>query len=176
MGRSVIPHPHATVTAYIEFSPAHPCINSRDELCDEWGPSGETCDVCADSPEFPFCDAHCDHSDDWEDFLEWVVSEAQRIAPSLQSADRDVSHWNYRTENRVILENRHSEVSVSEYCGLVAISLAPRSDWEGYPDENSLESLGAQWRARIAGRFASSLGTLRKLGTFSNGESVYRAA
>lgn len=165
MGRSVIPHPYATVTAYIEFNPSHYCDD-----CETFTEDNSSCPECG---QYIGCDYSCDHSDDWDSFKEWIVTTAQSLMPSMDKTDREVSRW---SENTVILDNRHSEVSVSEYSGLVAISLAPRSDLEGYSDENSLAPLGAAWRVRMSERFTDSLGTLQKLGTFSNGESVYRAA
>lgn len=162
MGRSVIPHPNATVTAYATFETSHWC----DE-CEEWSYAGEEC------PHAPYsCAFGCDHSDEYREYLQWISDTAREIFPSMSDVDaREVSRW---SENYVIAENSHSEISVSEYCGMVAISLAPRSDLADHYWEDTLaRTLGETWRKRVSQRFLEQFGEYQKLGTMSNGESVF---
>lgn len=86
--------------------------------------------------------------------------------PSMRRCDR----WQDR-EDRVIMENCQVEVSVSEYCGCVAICLAPCD-----PDE----PLHVAQAGRMADNFEKHIQkmfkscAMTKMGTFSNGESVYQ--
>jgi len=166
MGRSVIPHPQATVTAYLEFSSEHYCPE-----CEQWSEEGK-CPECGDeiySCSFVF---GCDHAEDWREFVQWVSDTACEFWPSMHDVDARTVSWS--SENYVCAENRHSEISISEYCGLVAISLAPRSDLsDHYWEEFQSETLGARWRSQISERFLSTFGTLQKTATASNGESFY---
>jgi len=68
-------------------------------------------------------------------------------------------------ETRAVLENGLIRVCVSEYCGLVAISVIPRDDApRGMAERDGL----------LVGRYIEDkFGELRKQGTFSNGESFY---
>lgn len=103
----------------------------------------------------------------WQDYVEYITDKLERMYPSLYRPDRET--WNNR-ECRVILENEHTEVTLSEYCEAVAICLAPRlRDREDSP-------LGVRWRAQVAPRIDAELSRLRRIGTFSNGEGVYEYA
>jgi hypothetical protein len=99
----------------------------------------------------------------WEDFVEDVRNVVREKYKSFRSEDR----WLER-EVRSILVNRYARVAVSEYCGLVSISLVPTDD-----------ALAESWCATIADAFKQHIhkrypdSSLVKLGTFSNGESVY---
>lgn len=164
MGRSVIPHPRATVTGYLELDPSHYC----DE-CGEWSEEGK-CPEC--DRDMYACDFGCDHSEEWREFVQWVSDTARELFPSMHDVDARTVSWS--SENYACAENRHSEISISEYCGLVAISLAPRSDLSDYYwEELQSETLGAHWRAQVSDRFLATFSTLQKLGTASNGESFY---
>ena len=105
-------------------------------------------------------------SDDLQYLLEDIRDNVLREKfPSLQKCDR----WQDR-EDHVIAENQRGEVSVSEYCGLVAICLAPRD-----PD-NALD-LG--WCGQVAGSFRNVLHEAFKSsalvfqGHASNGEQFF---
>lgn len=70
-------------------------------------------------------------------------------------------------EGRVILQNRLVDVVVSEYCGVVALSVVPNED---------LPALAERWANQISlsGAIACFGRERHRLGSFSNGESVYR--
>lgn len=101
---------------------------------------------------------------DWQDMLDSERDYVQSLWPSFEPAD----HWRGR-EDHVIARNRLVEFGMSEYCGLVAYWLVPRDDLESA----GLEALAETWIARVAPRFLKTFGTLRKIGTFSNGEAVF---
>jgi len=115
-------------------------------------------------PTEDFCG--CDPDD--PDCSFFFKEEADRVAerlrgrwPSFEAADR----WNNR-ETRVVAENGHAEVGVSEYCGLTSVSIAVVENCER-------PELAEHWIRSMVSAFEEMFGTLRKLGTFSNGESVY---
>jgi len=105
-----------------------------------------------------------DDTDDCAWLLEFWREMAQRLWPSL----REVDTWRGR-EDHVIARNGLVEFGVSEYCGLVAIWLVERTDL----DTAGQEALATQWIKSVAPRFRKTFGTLRKVGTFSNGEGIF---
>ena len=72
-----------------------------------------------------------------DDLRDNVLSE---VSPSLSPCDR----WE-GNENHVIMENGHCEVSVSEYCGIIAVCLAPRTAENGF---------SVAWTGRLANKFS----------------------
>ena len=114
-----------------------------------------------------YLDTPYDHEDEdgFRFFLEDLAEVLKDKYPSLDDCDR----WQDR-EDHVILENRRAEVSVSEYCGLVAVCLAPLDDYN---------PLDHGWCDRIASGFRRLLveaykgKALTPLGRFSNGEQVF---
>lgn len=167
MGRSVIPHPRATVTGYLEFAPEHYC-----DVCNSWTEEGK-CPECGEDIYACEFSTGCDHSEEWREFVEWVSTTARELWPSFYDVDARSVSW--QSENYVCAENRHSEISISEYCGMVAISLAPRSDLSDYYRESVIsDTLGAKWRAQIAPRFLELFSAMTPVAQFSNGETVYR--
>jgi hypothetical protein len=93
--------------------------------------------------------------------------------PSLEPCDR----WLDR-EDHIVLENSHAVVTVSEYCGLVAVCLVPKEESDfGYC--YSRQALAEAWtrkackgfRELLHGAYPSS--ALNPLGRFSNGEAIF---
>ena len=107
----------------------------------------------------------CEEDWQFDDFLECVQENLEDKYPSLRRCDR----WAGR-EDHVVLENNRAEVSVSEYCGLVAVCLAPRD-----PDD-PLDQ-GWTWQCKTGFKKhlekAFSPCALRSVGRFSNGEQVF---
>lgn len=167
MGRSVSHVPDADVVAYDTFEPdeAFYLQQWREKPADE---RREIAQSRADFDIWMLEQFRWDAEYEWEAYVEWISTHARELWPSLEEVDDWIG------ENHVILANAHSIVAVSEYCGAVSISLAPRYDRDTYwRDSGQLYALGSRWRASIAERFESTFSTLRKIGTFSNGESVY---
>lgn len=106
------------------------------------------------------------YQEDWDDFITDLQDNVLKEKyPSLTDCDR----WQDR-EDHVILENRQVEVSVSEYCGCVAICLAPLD-----PDNNFhvaiAERAAKGFTACLHKAFPSS--ALRSQGFMSNGGQVF---
>lgn len=111
---------------------------------------------------FSYLDEEMDYFD-FQDFLESEREYVSSLWPSLHAAD----HWRGH-EDHVLAANSLVEFGISEYCGLVAYWLVPREDLEP-----SLEAFAQRWIDQVSPRFLKTFGTLRKLGTFSNGEAVF---
>ena len=92
---------------------------------------------------------------------EWIVEDAaERITNIFPSMTPDDS-WLGR-EDHVLMSNCHAKFGVSEYCGLIAFWLVP--------EENGLAEA---WVDRIERKFDATFGSLKKIGTASNGESFF---
>jgi hypothetical protein len=121
---------------------------------------------------FPF-----QYSDDVEmDNMEWddmVGNLKCEIIKRLPSYYEVKDKWGNR-ETRIILENNLCSIGISEYCGLVSLSVAPKND------------VYDEWHESFAIRHAKQiektlqevlnylgLTSLRKIGSFSNGEGVF---
>lgn len=103
----------------------------------------------------------------WNDFCEDLRDNVLVPRyPSLRKCDR----WQDR-EDHVILENQHVEVSVSGYCGLVAVCLAPIDPYDAFKVAFA-GRMANNFEKHITKMFKSC--ALVKEGTFSNGESFYR--
>lgn len=115
-------------------------------------------------------DDHDLHQMQWEDFVECVTSVISKRYPSLCEADG----WIDR-EDRIILRNSHGIVTVSEYCGCVAICLTPDDE---YPNRNP--EISRAWCEQVSRGFQETIEksfpdwAMQKLGTMSNGESVFQ--
>jgi len=111
-------------------------------------------------------------ADDFEFYIEGVQSALKEAFPSFEDADE----W-AGSELHIIAQNAHSIVTISEYCGAVAICLGPRYDrGEFWMDGTELAGLGEAWRKKISDSFESMFSTMTKLGTASNGETFFQVA
>ena len=108
----------------------------------------------------------------WDDLIVNLSASIRAKLPSYYKADG----WDGR-ETKIILKNSLCNIGISEYCGLVSLSVAPKN--------NEYD----EWHERFAIRHANQientlrkvledlgLTSLRKIGTFSNGESVFEKA
>lgn len=120
---------------------------------------------------FDVCEMMQDDSWDryweWDDLIENLQSNLRKAFPSF--TDSDIwAGYPYR-ENKGILQNDHVIVYISEYCGCGAISVVIADD--------ECPVLADHWLAQIWEHFTKIVGEnvdlLTKLGTFSNGESVF---
>lgn len=100
----------------------------------------------------------------WAEFKEEITSRLCALFPSLT----ECSNWDGQ-ETEIFLANAHAEIGISEYNGLVSISLRAVED-DGYDNQFGLH---AAWTERAADKF-KSLGNLTKVGSFSNGEAVFK--
>ena len=141
MGRSVATHPDAVDTFYLTL----PANTGESE--EDFG--------------------HDDHAmDDFIEDLRQVVDGTSRGGgfPSLRDCDRRAGR-----ETKVILENNHCEIGVSQYGNLVAVCLAPIND----------TPLSVAWTRKMSGKFRRELlaaypdNALQSHGSMSNGQQVF---
>ena len=104
---------------------------------------------------------------EWSDFSDNITYGLKAKFASLAHCKK----WDGR-ETRIFLENNLCEVGISEYCGLVSISIRAK---EG------LESLGENWIDKIYANFEKVIrencgDVYKKVGSFSNGEGVFEKA
>jgi len=105
---------------------------------------------------------------EWQFFQENIIDQLQTAFPSLAEANS----WIGR-EDHVVLENSHCKITISEYCGLAAISLVPETHDCYYSEDIALQNLADHWCNQISDKFVNLLSELTKVGTFSNGEAIF---
>lgn len=105
---------------------------------------------------------------DWSDFLENVTTIILDAYPSFQSFRTRIFIGN---EIRVLMENNHGCVTISEYCGITAICLVPRRDALA---QHWVEQIERNFRALLTKAFPSQ--ALHSMGTASNGEQFFKPA
>lgn len=108
----------------------------------------------------------------YDDFMRNLTCE---IKSKLKSYE-EVEKYDGR-ETRIILENRLCSIGISEYCGSWSLSIAPKEEnyYVGYYKENlALNHAGQIEETLEKCLVKSGAKILRKIGTMSNGVSVYR--
>lgn len=116
--------------------------------------------------------SYMEDSYEWDDFKDNITSALTDKYPSLSEETRK---WD-NNETQIILENTHCEIGLSEYCGLASLSIRV------YESDYNWDKLGlaAQWIDKVWPNMLSLLRAnvgadqLSRIGTFSNGESIYQ--
>jgi hypothetical protein len=108
----------------------------------------------------------------WDDTIENLKSSIQKRLPSYSQVDK----WDNR-ETKIILQNYLCNIGVSEYCGLVSLSVAPRNN----DFVNEHESLAKHHAGQIEKTLQKIVdditgSRLIRKGTFSNGTGVFELA
>lgn len=152
MGRSVATHPEALVTVF-----ASDWEGDYDDYVRYYDDDPE--DRLSEDDWYEYI-----AGDNWTNSLEWFVSSVMSRWPSFVSDEREA----YR-EVHVVLSNELVEISVSEYCGLTALCIAPLST----AIDAGRVGLAAQFAQQMEERFTEMFGDVRLIGTASNGESFY---
>jgi hypothetical protein len=165
MGRSVSQPSNTVAVCYRDVS-----NHGKQDYCHECDRELNSLDICDEcerdySIEFDEFQAQ----DDWNYFIEWIRQEAQDRWPSLDECDT----WLDR-EDHAILENGHCWIGVSEYCGLASIWLVSKAEQHLNNWDHNLVNLATRWCDQIEPNFRKLFDEYQKLGTFSNGESVYQ--
>jgi hypothetical protein len=112
----------------------------------------------------------------WDDLKCNLISEIKNKLPSFYEVDK----WDNR-ETHIILENNLCYIGLSEYCGLVSLSVAPRNsdniDYFLTYRDNFAEYHSKQIEKTLQKIVDNISGKrLIKIGSFSNGEGVYKLA
>jgi hypothetical protein len=94
--------------------------------------------------------------------------------PSYYETDK----WGNR-ETRIVLQNALCHIGISEYCGLVSLSVAPREN--EYGERWLRETFAVHHAQQIKGTLEKvlynlGLKRLSKIGTASNGEAFFQLA
>lgn len=112
---------------------------------------------------------------EWDDFVDSLYEILTDKYKSLTKCDEWVGR-----EDHAILENELIHIGISEYCGLVSLWVVPKSgDFytvnteKFYLARNYCNQIEKGFRNLILQHFPRCVYT--RLGTFSNGESVYRS-
>lgn len=160
MGRGVITLSDATAVAYQSFGPDEDYY--RGVFSDMYWLDPEDFDTWMyDQWEF-------DSEHEWDALKDWVREYAIERWPSFEAVEDE---W-IGDETRILARNAHSAVVISEYSGVVAISLVPDYDRrEFWRDDNAL---GEQWRKNISAEFLTLFSEYEKIGTASNGEQFFQ--
>ena len=171
MGRSVMTLNGAEAIAYLTFEPDESFYR---ELFDDDVADGLV-EPEDDFEAYMYRRFEADSEYEWGGLVEYAALEVKRLFPSFElEHEHDNPEWVGR-ELRVIARNRHSIVTISEYNGVVALCLGADYDrGEFWADPSELAGIGKAWRTRIAELFIREFGSLSKVGTFSNGSSIYR--
>ena len=101
----------------------------------------------------------------WGDHVTDIRETFKHKFPSMVDCD----YWP-ENESHAIVENEHCMVVISEYCGLISLGVVPLN--ESYCC--GCNGLARYWTVKHAAPFlCKQYGTLRKVTTFSNGESFF---
>jgi hypothetical protein len=185
MGRSVSYPSEALVVTFA--NPEYDCAT-----CEEHGGKGKVpcdcsdptsalsaeeraeCEDCAGTGVVD-CPADCYNGkrsmdgDDFDDLIEDFRQHLKTLFPSVEEAD----DWIW-SEDHVLAENKLARFGMSEYCGLVAYWIVPVEQYDRNGYRNEASDLAPRWIKSIADKFVAAFGELSKVGSFSNGEGVYR--
>ena len=110
-------------------------------------------------------DSYCEWQaqDDWGYFKEGMIDQVKELFPSMSECEE----WIGR-EDLAIAENQLAYFGVSEYCGVASVWIVAKEDQ--YGNDNPLAEA---WVNKISDKFHKNFGDYARVGTFSNGESVY---
>lgn len=115
----------------------------------------------------------------FSDMIDNLICEIKSKLPSYQDVSKD-RLWDGR-ESHIILQNNLCNIGISEYCGLVSLSVAPRSELNYYGSEGQYKENFAVPHANAIRKTLEKcldnigMNRLYKQGTFSNGESFYQS-
>ena len=130
---------------------------------------------------FPF-EGGKDENGNYDEFcaeLEWddmITNLQYEIKAKLPSYEIVKGKWGNR-ETIIILENSLCSIGISEYCGLVSLSVAPCNNaYDAWHEQFALNHAGQIKGTLEKVLYNLGLKRLSKIGTFSNGEAVFELA
>jgi len=104
-----------------------------------------------------------------EEESEYIVEDIQQSIMSEYPEFEEVSEWEDR-DIHIILESSTVEIGISEYCGLYSLSIRVR---DGVDLEEEEEQQVNEWLTVHASKVLEPYNEMRRIGTFSNGESIF---
>jgi hypothetical protein len=113
----------------------------------------------------------------WDDFVYNLKEALEKYYPSFEFNAKGFE-WEDR-EVKIIARNKLAIIGLSEYCGLISLSIRPvEAEW--YQDRH-FNALGEQFASqvnldKVLGYANGDESLLRKVGSFSNGEGILRRA
>ena len=110
---------------------------------------------------------------DWDDLIQNTIGTLLYKYRSLTKCKNKWVPYPYR-ENKILLENDHVQISISEYCGCGAVSIFNRDKFDTIEHYHLAEHWLNQNAENILKVVEQYVTPLRKLGTFSNGCSVFK--
>jgi len=109
---------------------------------------------------------------EWDDTVKNLQAEIIAKLPSYRECDK----WDNR-ETKIILENNLCHIGISEYCGLVSLSVAPKNnDYDIWHEQFAIRHARQIEKTLAKVLDDLSLKRLNRIGTFSNGEGVFKLA
>lgn len=112
---------------------------------------------------------------EWDDLILNLQSGLSAKYKSLVKCRDKWAEYPYR-ENRIILENNHVCISISEYCGCGAVSVFVNEHYENDKAGTVAKSWLDKNFAGIYKIVSQYCTAMNKIGTFSNGEAVFEKA
>ena len=97
---------------------------------------------------------------------DWVIEDIRETIKSESEGFSDCNRWD-GNECHILLEGNGVEIALSEYCGLATLSVRP----DDSDEDTELE--GLKWINEHWDRVSAPWNQLKRIGGFSNGESVY---
>jgi hypothetical protein len=97
-----------------------------------------------------------------------VISDIQEYITDKYPGFDPCSRWDGR-ETHIILEGYGTEIGLSEYCGLATLSIRVDQSVEDEAEETRIRN----WIHENWDQASEHWNQYRKIGTFSNGESIY---
>jgi len=108
-------------------------------------------------------------AEDWQDLQDNIIWAIASKYKSFVATPGLWAKYPYR-ENKILLENNHVQISISEYCGCGAVSIFVRSDTE-YPE------LAEYWLSQVWDNLhkivSKYVSVINRIGTFSNGCAIF---
>jgi len=114
-------------------------------------------------------DGNTQNDEFWfDDLLSNITCELEAKYPSLNRCKR----WDGR-ETKIFLHSNLVEIGISEYCGLVSVSIRPTEHWEGQWTTGLAERWIDQNWENMEKKLSEFSTVIRKIATASNGEAFF---
>ncbi len=112
---------------------------------------------------------------EWQWAFESIMEDLTEYAPTLWPSLNKCDVW-VGDEDHAVLENDLAYIGISEYCGLVAVWVLPKTgEYEnsGWGDDPRI-NLCDRWCTQITDKFLKTFSQFNSYGRMSNGEEVFR--